>query len=212
MIKENHIAVQKTARYYTLGEFGQNTKSIWIVLHGFRQNAAGFLSDFEPLLNPTTFFIAPEGLNRFYLDGYTGKVGATWMTKEDRLNEIKDYISYLNELHRHFKLESFSGKITALGYSQGASTLTRWINAGNCKIDNAIVYAGEVAPDILPLAENSGLRRTENYFIYANRDEYFTLDLLAKARENYKPLNFTEVEFDGGHELNLEVLKPMIKS
>src|SRR5579862_113588 len=139
MIQENHITVQKTARYYTLGEMDGNTKQVWIVLHGFRQNAAGFLQDFQPLLKPGIFFIAPEGLNRFYLDGYAGKVGATWMTKEDRLNEIKDYIHYLDSLYRHFNLVSFKGVITALGFSQGASTLTRWVNAGNCKIDNAIV-------------------------------------------------------------------------
>ena len=36
--------------------------------------------------------MAPEGLSRFYLEGFSGKVGATWMTREDRLNDIDNYL------------------------------------------------------------------------------------------------------------------------
>jgi predicted esterase len=206
-MKENHIIINKTARFYTLGELNEKTKSVWIVLHGFRQTAQNFLSLFEPLANEKTFFVAPEGLNRFYISGYSGAVGATWMTKEDRLNEIKDYINYLNDLYALFELEKFSGNITALGFSQGASTLTRWINATENRIDNTIVYAGEVAPDILPLHENSGLNRSKNFFVCGDKDEIFTAELISKIKESYSELKFSEISFHGKHELNTEVLK-----
>ena len=210
MIKENHIIVNKTARYYTMGELNDKTKQVWIVLHGFRQNAKAFLAEFEPLANEHTFFIAPEALNRFYIDTKGTKVGATWMTREDRLNEIKDYTNYLNDLYQEFELERFSGSITALGFSQGASTVTRWLDATKFKIDNAIVYAGEVAPELLPLHEHSGLKRTKNYYICGTQDEFFTPALLESVKKAYEDLKFTSIMFEGKHVLNLETLTGLV--
>ena len=210
MITENHITVQKTARFYTLGELNQNTKHVWMVIHGFRQSAQSFLTEFQPLANDSTFFIAPEALNRFYIDKQGTEVGATWMTREDRVNEIKDYINYLDTLYLNLGLNNYKGNITALGFSQGASTVTRWLNATQNRVDRAIVYGGEVAPELLPLSETSGLRKTYNYFICGKRDKFITAERLSMAQEAYKALNFTEIFFEGGHEINTASLKSLI--
>jgi predicted esterase len=205
---EHHIEIKKTARYLTLGELNEKTKEVWFVLHGWGMNVKGFLQSFEPLLNDEIFFIAPEALNRFYVKGTGGEIGATWMTREDRLNEIKDYIAYLDSVYTEHDLQKKSSiKITALGFSQGASTVTRWVDATKNRIDNLIVYAGEVAPELLPLKENSGLKKTDNIFICGTQDEYFTPPLVSKMKENYREMNFTEIEFDGKHAINIDVLK-----
>ena len=39
--------------------------------------------------------IAPQGLHKFYLEGTSGRVGASWMTKENREDDIKNYLVYL---------------------------------------------------------------------------------------------------------------------
>lgn len=210
MIREEHITVSKTARYYTLGELNEQTQQVWIVIHGFRQTAKSFIAEFEPLANEKTFFVAPEALNRFYLSRSGKEVGASWMTREDRLNEIKDYVNYLDALYTQFNLHEFKGKITALGFSQGASTLTRWLDATTHKIDRAIVYAGEVAPDVLPLKESSGLRKTDNYYVCGTKDEYFTPEVWTKAKEAYRELNFTQILFEGTHVINTDSLKSFI--
>jgi predicted esterase len=207
MIQENHITVSKTARYYTLGELNENTRQVWIVIHGFRQSAKSFITEFEPLANNTNFFIAPEALNRFYSDKQGTETVATWMTRDDRLNEIKDYINYLEALYLHFDLNNFKGQITALGFSQGASTLTRWLDKTKNRIDRAIVYAGEVAPELLPLSESSGLKRTHNFYICGMQDKFFTPAKLILAREAYQALHFTKISFEGKHEINVEALK-----
>jgi predicted esterase len=212
-MKENHIIINKTARFYTLGELSERTKQAWIVLHGWGMNAKDFLASFEPLLNDETFFIAPEALNRFYLKGSGGQVGATWMTREDRLNEIKDYIHYLDDVYEFFDLGKFAhAHLTALGFSQGASTITRWANASEKKIDTLIVFAGEVAPELVPLAETSGLKRTKNIFIMGTGDEYFTPPLVKQMKETYREMNFTEIAFNGKHEINIEALKQALAS
>lgn len=206
-MKEHSLIVNRTARYYTLGELTPTTKQVWFVLHGFGMSAKSFLKMFEPLANEEIFFVAPEALNRYYASGHSGKVAATWMTKEDRLNEINDYVQYLHRLYHSFQLEKFSQiKITALGFSQGASTLTRWVNAAACHIDNCIVYAGEVAPELLPLTQDSGLQHSSNFFICGDADEIFTPAVLQQLKANYHDLRFTEIDFKGKHEINTEVL------
>ena len=42
--------------------------------------------------------IAPEGLSRFYHEDHES-IGASWMTREERLEEIKDYLMYLDLVH-----------------------------------------------------------------------------------------------------------------
>lgn len=75
-------------------------------------------------------------------------------------------------------------------------------------MNRLIVFAGEVAPELLPLAENSGLRLTENIFICGREDEIFTPPLVKQMKENYRELNFTEIYFEGKHTINTEILQP----
>lgn len=207
-MKENHIVINKTARFYTLGELNEKTTHIYFVLHGWGMNAKDFLASLQPLQTSTTFFVAPEALNRFYLKNNGGVVGATWMTKEDRLNEIKDYIQYLDDVYELFDFDKYAhAHIVALGFSQGASTVTRWVNAGNKRVDTLVVYAGEVAPELLPLSEKSGLRATKNIFICGTHDEFFTPPVVAEMRSKYAEMNFKEIEFKGRHVIDAEVLK-----
>ena len=57
-----------------------------------------FVKKFECIINETTLVIAPEATNRFYLrDNYT-RVGASWMTKLDKEQEINDNILFLDKL------------------------------------------------------------------------------------------------------------------
>ena len=207
-MKEQHIVVQKTARYFTLGELNEHTKKVWFVLHGFGQMAGSFIKNFEALQNEHTFIVAPEALNHFYLKGAGGNVGATWMTKEDRLNEIKDYTNYLDALYEQFELEQYpETKVIALGFSQGASTVTRWANATRHRIDTLIVYAGEVAAEVLPVSEHSPLHKTDNHYICGTQDSIFTPPLVEQVKANYTSMNFTYTSFNGGHEIQPDTLK-----
>ena len=209
-MQENHMTINKTARYFTLGKLDANTKRVCFVMHGWGMNVKDFLASFEHLLTDDIFFIAPEELNRFYVKGSGGIVGATWMTKEDRLNEIKDYTNYLDAVYASLHLETYHLHITALGFSQGASTVTHWINASKNKFDTLIVYAGEVAPELFPLTETSGLIKTKNIFICGDKDEYFTAPILAQMKTSYAQMNFIEVEFKGRHEIKPDIVSKFI--
>ena len=210
MIKENHIQTQKTARYYTLGELTDKTKSIWFVLHGYGQLAGDFINEFEELANEETYIVAPEALSRFYIDGGTGNVGASWMTKEDRENEIKDYVNYLDELYLKIVSESPLTPLSfnAFGFSQGVSTLSRWAAMGKSKFDKLIFWAGDIAKDI----DASKFKDTEIHLVIGNKDRYFpgVINDIHDKMLDENGIKYETRIFDGGHEVKMEVLKKIV--
>ena len=87
-MQERFIRVPRTARYHVLGD-PATARMVWVLLHGYGQLARFFLNKFEGL-EDGLLIAAPEGLSRFYLDAQHQRVGATWMTREDREHEIGD--------------------------------------------------------------------------------------------------------------------------
>jgi len=198
-MQEHRITVSRSARYFTLGRAGGD---VWFVLHGYGQLAERFLLHFEPLDDGTRFIVAPEGLSRFYLTEKPTerRVGASWMTKEDRLAEIDDYVRYLDAVYDEVARAT---RVTLLGFSQGSATACRWTTIAPSKIGRLIVWGGEVPPDVaLPRSVRLSL-------VYGSRDEYFTPKVVAatEARLKKEGIAYTLVPFEGGHEIDAAVLK-----
>ncbi|HEY3251404.1 MAG TPA: dienelactone hydrolase family protein [Ignavibacteria bacterium] len=210
---EYHISVSRTARYFTLGELNQNTKDIWIVIHGHRHLAGKFIMLFKELAEEGSFIIAPEGLMRLYIKGENGDVGASWMTKEDRESDIKDYVNYLDKLYSEIielARRNFSLKVNALGFSQGVATLSRWLALGKSKIDKAVFWTGTLAHDVdFSKAEN--LKSTDITLVFADNDPYFKNDFYQTQEKLFKDagISFQTKIFSGGHEVNAELIKSL---
>src|SRR5207247_9831140 len=102
-VHEHHLSVAKTARYFTLGERSGGGRPVWFACHGYGQLAGRFLEKLRVLDDGTRYLVAPEGLSRFYLSESPTerRVGASWMTREDRLAEIADYVQYLDAVYQH---------------------------------------------------------------------------------------------------------------
>src|SRR6056297_1468696 len=111
------IKVSKTAHYYSIGQPSKETTQVWVLLHGYGQLAERLLSKFSSLKTNNRFFLAPEGFSRFYWEGVSGHVAASWMTKKDRLHEIDDYSEYLNDLLDRYREYAPNAKINILGFS-----------------------------------------------------------------------------------------------
>ena len=67
-ITMHKIAVERTARYATVGAEPADTTTLWVVFHGYGQLASEFLTTFARQVPNGTRIIAPEGLSRFYLE------------------------------------------------------------------------------------------------------------------------------------------------
>lgn len=125
--EERKLKVGKTARVYTLSPAkGVAFKANLLALHGYRQLGKYFINQFQALQDLGFAVIVPEALNRFYIEGYSGRVGASWMTKEAREDDIQDQINYLDQLHEEFNLSATP--LIVLGFSQGGPTACRWLS------------------------------------------------------------------------------------
>lgn len=210
MTEAQEIIIQRTARYYQSGPLDFKYDRVCFALHGYGQLAKYFLRPFQSAEIPSTLFIAPEGLHRFYLQGSKGRVGASWMTKEDRLTDIADYVAYLDQLYAQFKPQIDSARqVGVLGFSQGVATACRWVAESANHFDFLINYAGAFPPDLnhqkaLPRMDDLDLK-----MCVGNDDEYITeekfeLHLQEVRQKGYEAKSFV---FEGKHKVYPEVLQ-----
>lgn len=203
---EQHIEYKRTGRYYTFGNPNTATNVI-VALHGYGQLPAYFIRKFNSL-NPENYLvICPEGPHRFYNAGTSGRVGASWMTKEDRLNDITDYIRFLNEIWELINVKYTFEFATLIGFSQGGATASRWLAKGNATFDKFILWAAVFPPD-MEESYTSHFKKTSNFFVIGDQDEYSSIE---KAKEHVNSINergvhFDFVTFNGTHTLNTEAL------
>ncbi len=211
--ESHHIRVVKRARYYTIGPTAGAT-DIWLVCHGYGQLAARFIKGFEAIAAPSRLIVAPEGLHRFYHDPVSTparerRVGATWMTREDRDADIADYVDYLDQLTSELLAQSPGARFRALGFSQGSATMLRWVVRATRVPEQLIIWAGEVPTDV---DWNMGARK-----LAAAR-----IDVVRGAHDEMMPgntldrnlgtltgaaLQYRLHSFDGGHHLDDKMLQ-----
>lgn len=202
-MEAHRISVLKTARYFTLGLPGKHIREIWFVCHGYRQLAKNFLSKFAGLDDGKTLVVAPEGYHRFYVEGYAGKVGASWMTSEDREADIADYIGYLNHLYDRVtagcNLDAAS--VNVLGFSQGTATVGRWCVSGTKKIDRLVLWAGRFPTDVDAPAVERHLANVPVDFVVGTQDAFISEDDI-RAHSSWlaaQPFTHSLTTFQGGH-------------
>lgn len=210
-IKKN-IEIKRTARYFMSGNINTQTKSVWIVLHGYAQHARYFLQKFEPLFDTGHIFVAPEGLSRFYLKGSAGRVVASWMTSEDRLDEINDYVAYLDQVTSDLQLPP-NVPVNVLGFSQGVATVSRWIALGKINPQKVVLYAGVFPPDLDPAFTGKKWESCEVDVFIGNRDEYYAVNDFRTAYGELKKAGYALKvhEFEGGHEIIASVLRHLME-
>jgi predicted esterase len=127
-VDEHSIQVQRTAHYYTLGEDINDAQHIWLLIHGYGQLASRMIEKFSNSDITSNYYIAPEALSKYYVKRQPNFVGSSWMTKEHRLDEITDYIGYLDQIMTPITSAMRDNqKLNILGFSQGTSTMWRWI-------------------------------------------------------------------------------------
>lgn len=219
MPNESHISVAKTARYFTLGEKSSDLTDVWFVCHGYGQLAGDFAKEFECINEPGRLIVVPEGLSRFYLPEGTGfhgpesKIGATWMTREDRDCEIVDYVNYLDILYEETMrgIDREKVRITVLGFSQGGATTSRWLAMGKVRPDRLVLWGSTLASDA-DLSQASALfRKVQLTIVYGKRDQFADEKLIqayeATLRTNDIPFDF--ITFEGGHRMDRDSLRKL---
>ncbi len=217
---EHAIAVARTARYYTLGPTHGFPREIWYVCHGYGQLAGRFVEQFAPLDDGTRLIVAPEALSRFYLDSIPERrhqreprVGATWMTREAREDEIADYVAYLDRLALETKhhLAGASPRVVVLGFSQGTATVSRWLATSQLRADHLVLWGGSIPPELDLAAWSQRLQGAHITLVAGESDEYATPKIVAGEAERLSSagVEFTMHRFAGGHAIDQQALEAL---
>ncbi|HTI03785.1 MAG TPA: dienelactone hydrolase family protein [Gemmatimonadales bacterium] len=211
-MEEHFLSTPRTARYFTLGTVG--AQDLWLVLHGYSNLAARFLERFRPIASAERCIVAPEGLSRFYLTESPSerRVGASWMTREDRLHEIEDYVRYLDAVYT--EVRGREDGVTVLGFSQGTATACRWTALSAVRVSRLIIWGGEVPPDLdlgQPVVAER-LRAARLTLVYGTSDEYFTPKVVAatEARLKAADVPYELRSYEGGHQIDERVLRDLV--
>jgi predicted esterase len=192
--REHRLSVPRSARCFSRG--GEAAAEAWVILHGYGQLASRLLRGFESIATPARLIVAPEGLSRFYLDAGAGKVGASWMTKEDRAREIEDYLAYL-DLVRATLVPRVP--LTILGFSQGVATAARWAVATSPSPVRLVCWGGLV-PEEIPAASLLPIQLT---YVVGEREEWAPPPAVESQAASLRSAGVSVQvhRFDGGHEI-----------
>lgn len=210
-IRKN-IEIKRTARYYLSNEPSSAKPYLCFVLHGYGQLPQFFLRKFEALERRDILFVAPEGLHRYYLKGSAGRVGASWMTKEDRLTDIADYCQLLDQVAAEVLEGQNFEKLVILGFSQGVATACRWVNNTDLHFDSLINWAGAFPPDLNFEQALENFKPKELIMACGTNDEFISEERLQEHLHflDQKGLEPSLVRFEGEHDIPLPALTKVL--
>lgn len=209
MIEPASIQVERSFRY-ALRKAEQRTQTLVYVLHGYGQLAEYFIRKVKDILPETVTFVAPEGMHRFYLNGTSGRVGASWMTKEARELDIRENTEMLDRLHARLLDEFQPEKVIVIGFSQGGATAARWMANGNSTADAFVSWASVFPPDVA-FPTSTDEKAGNHVFVVGDEDPYFDAQAVAETSEAYRQLGFEIVRFNGGHDLDAQLIQQLIE-
>ena len=210
---EKTITYSTKKTYHTLGELSSETKSIWVVIHGYGQLSEYFIRNFEGLNLKDNYIISPQAPAKFYMNNDFSRVGASWLTKENLTQEIENNIRYLDNLFAVECKEVTKPSINLLGFSQGVSMAIRWAAKSKIQFKKLVIWAGTL-PKELGVDAFSYLEKEPDVFIViGDKDVFFNgTDRLESEVEKINKMfsNVTFIEYDGGHKIDKKIIKELL--
>lgn len=196
-MQTHHLKTARTARLLQHGSLSQETKLVWIAAHGYGMDIERFCQWFTELPEPHAV-LCPEGLSRFYWGGFSGRPAASWMTSTERLSEIEDFCAWMDQVYAFAKTHAPNAQIVCLGFSQGAATIMRWLQASYKPVWKIVLWSGAPPEDIIYDARNFLAEKLISY--WGDADELVTWET-ASQRFDDVGLPFQKRIFKGGHKI-----------
>jgi len=204
------LSVPRTARCVVVGR-PADASSLWYALHGYGQLAESFSRACLPLAGEGRALVVPEALSRFYTKAGAGPVGASWMTRDARESEIRDYVGYLDAVHARMSGAGPARPVNVLGFSQGAATACRWAVLGAVRPRRLVLWGGGVPPDLSADVAADRLRGVDLVLVNGHTDSLLAEGSVGRDLERLAGygLTVTQIWFDGGHRLDETVLRDL---
>lgn len=181
---KHFIEVPQKQRLDCLGELNEATQHVWLALHGYGQLVEYFQRHFREMATAHRAFVFPQGAHKFYLQGTEGRVGASWMTKEDRLTDIANQRMYLQEVMRWAQEQAPNATFHMVGFSQGVATGMRFIGHCDQTFHSLLAWAGSWPPD-LDAKGIAALAKMEMSAWFGTEDPFVTDEKVREKTELY---------------------------
>lgn len=207
-MKQHWISTEQEQRVDVLGELKPSTKHIWIGLHGYGQLVEFFQRPFRDAETEDRAFVFPQAPHKFYINGVSGRVGASWMTKHERLKDIENQKQYLNTVLNWVHAKAPTAQIHVLAFSQGVATIMRFLGHSPVTISTLLAWAGSWPPDAS--VENiKALSKINFQGWFGDKDEFISRQKQIEIQAHYKNQFELDLEvsiYEGGHKFNKAIL------
>lgn len=206
MMNEKQVSYKTVNTYSTLNALTDKTENVWLVFHGIGYLSKYFLKYFRHLNQEKNYIIAPQAPSKYYLNGKYEHVGASWATRENTEQEIQNVLAYLDELYEQEGLKNAKNLIL-FGYSQGVSIVSRWVAKRKINCSKLILHSGRLPKELTP--SDFTFFEGEVNFIYGTEDPFVSKEFLEVEEKRIRtlfPKNLELIPFDGGHEVNKELI------
>jgi len=220
---ERSLSPGRTARY--LVSKAGPAPEVWIAFHGYGQSVKDFATSFAPIADPDRLIVIPEGLSRFYTrrrgsgEVQPDDVGASWMTREKRDEEITDYVRWIDTAFSDALARA--GLVTAerlvvLGFSQGAHTACRWLARSvmlppeRC---HRVILWGAGPPEDLDLDTHARWLAGRLTLVAGTNDRFAAPETVARHRDRLRVAGLEPVivRYEGGHEIDATALARLVE-
>ena len=211
--EEKKVTYTTQNTYATLNQFNKKIKYVWLVFHGIGYLSRYFLKHFNQLHPEEHYIIAPQAPSKYYLKNEYKYVGASWLTKENTIQETKNVLAYLNKVFEAEKIPADT-HLVLFGFSQGVSIALRWMAKNKIQCNTLALYAGSIPNELatrdFEYLDHSKIRIKS---IYGNRDEFLNEERLVKEKEKLDKLfqgKYELISFEGGHEIMPEIIAKLV--
>jgi predicted esterase len=192
------------------------------VCHGYGQPAVDFIREFETIASPTRVIVAPEALSRYYIPTEPGyhstesKVGASWMTSEDRQTEISDYVAYLDALY-----DEITSRVNRQAISVTcARFFTGWRDREQVGHARSLTHPQTRPMGFVSSRATVDLDQAPKFFsdanltiVYGTKDKYVGEKMIRDYQTllKEKTIPYELITFEGGHRMDRSTLKSLTR-
>jgi len=215
LFTDKSISYQAEASYWANQPATEQVEQVWVVFHGYGQLARFFAKRLDILDPDKNLIIAPQGLAKFYLDGRYDKVGACWLTKEQREEGIRNQWAYLNKVLEAETngLDWSAVQLHYLGFSQGVATMLRWAFHWQKPFATMLIWAGGIPLELENLPNRFIPDQAKIWAVIGEEDPFYSAEnfnqQILKAQRVFGREIQTKV-FKGKHEVKREVLAEIL--
>ncbi len=209
----HRLIVPRSVRYLTSGSLRETIDEVWFLCHGYGQLAEEFLNLASTLNGERRLLVAPEGMSRFYKDDYKS-VGASWMTREDRDFEIRDYVSLFDLVCQQIfeTVDQDKVRLGLVGFSQGVATAVRWALHGQARVERLVLWGASLPPELNHGKSLNRMRTMDLTLVRGRYDKLFPKNVYDEDCNHLREhgVSFSELTFEGGHRIDNETMQRLV--